>query len=435
MSNLLDQLQQTINKGLPQTEVVEKFTPILDEITATPTQPQTVELLKRFLDIVVDDRIVLSASRQLLACLRSNYLSRLSSEQNKEVALYALERIASRAISFEEQVGIYRTFLADIYQNEENWREAAKVLCGIPLESAQKSLTAEYKFEIYLRIARLYLQDNDPVQAEIFINRASLLQNEIRDEALQITYRACYARILDYKRKFVEAAQKYNELSLKSLVHSDERMDALNKALVCAILAPAGPQRSRMLGTLFKDERSQRSPAYSMLNKMYLERIINPHDAKQFESLLSEHQKATTSDGYSILQRAVIEHNLVAVSKIYTNITFNELGGLLGIPSEKSEKIASQMISEGRLSGFVDQIESVLHFQASEQLAQWDRRIESFCVQVNQILDKIQTVHPEWCEKMLTTIETKLNVTASNDDEEMPIEETNSNESKSMEVS
>jgi COP9 signalosome complex subunit 4 len=39
--------------------------------------------------------------------------------------------------------------------------------------------------------------------------------------------------------------------------------------------------------------------------------------------------------GYTILQRAVIEHNLVAVSKIYTNITFTELGGLLGIPSTK----------------------------------------------------------------------------------------------------
>jgi COP9 signalosome complex subunit 4 len=85
----------------------------------------------------------------------------------------------------------------------------------------------------------------------------------------------------------------------------------------------------------------------------YLERIISPHDTKQFESLLAAHQKATTADGkkivlffferriihddlgYTILQRAVIEHNLVSVSKIYTNITFTELGGLLGIPSEK----------------------------------------------------------------------------------------------------
>ena len=87
---------------------------------------------------MVDDRIALAASRQLLNCLHSTYLTRLSSEQGKEVALYALERIAARAISFEEQVGVYRIFLADIYQKEENWREAAKILCGIPLESAQK---------------------------------------------------------------------------------------------------------------------------------------------------------------------------------------------------------------------------------------------------------------------------------------------------------
>lgn len=80
--------------------------------------------------------------------------------------------------------------------------------------------------------------------------------------------KACYARILDYRRKFVEAAQRYNELSLRSIVNSDERMKALNNAMICAILAPAGLHRSRMLGTLFKDERSQRSPAYSMLNKM-----------------------------------------------------------------------------------------------------------------------------------------------------------------------
>ena len=84
---------------------------------------------------------------------------------------------------------------------------------------------------------------------------------------------ACYARILDYKRKFVEAAQRYNELSLKSIVSGEERMKALDNALICAILAPAGPHRSRMLGTLFKDERSQRSQAYSMLNKMYKQHI------------------------------------------------------------------------------------------------------------------------------------------------------------------
>ncbi len=52
-----------------------------------------------------------------------------------------------------------------------------------------RPLASDYKLKTYLRITRLYLEDDDPVQAEVFINRASLLQNDTRDEELQILYR------------------------------------------------------------------------------------------------------------------------------------------------------------------------------------------------------------------------------------------------------
>lgn len=54
--------------------------------------------------------------------------------------------------------------------------------------------------DTYLKIARLYLEDDDPVQAEAFINRASLLQAETDSEELQVLYKVCYARVLDYRR-------------------------------------------------------------------------------------------------------------------------------------------------------------------------------------------------------------------------------------------
>lgn len=50
----------------------------------------------------------------------------------------------------------------------------------------------------------------------------------------------CYARVLDFRRKFIEAAQRYNELSYKSIVHESERLEALKHALNCTILASAG---------------------------------------------------------------------------------------------------------------------------------------------------------------------------------------------------
>ena len=50
----------------------------------------------------------------------------------------------------------------------------------------------------------------------------------------------CYARVLDFRRKFIEAAQRYNELSYKSIIAESERMTALKNALICTILASAG---------------------------------------------------------------------------------------------------------------------------------------------------------------------------------------------------
>ena len=50
----------------------------------------------------------------------------------------------------------------------------------------------------------------------------------------------CYARVLDFRRKFIEAAQRYNELSYKSIIAEAERMTALRNALICTILASAG---------------------------------------------------------------------------------------------------------------------------------------------------------------------------------------------------
>lgn len=46
--------------------------------------------------------------------------------------------------------------------------------------------------------------------------------------------------MLDYRRKFIEAAQRYNELSYRNIIHEEERMTALRNALICTILASAG---------------------------------------------------------------------------------------------------------------------------------------------------------------------------------------------------
>ena len=164
-----------------------------------------------------------------------------------------------------------------------------------------------------------------------------------------------------------------------------------------------------------------------------------------FSETLAEHQKARLPDGSTVLERSVMEHNLEAASKLYSNIYVGELGALLGVAPEQAEAIASRMALEKRLlvrlseseegeragrcgrwdglgwllpvrmapaalsSSFsditlcsifsplasptalqadIDQVEGLITFKAApEPLVQWDRNIAGLCGQVNALMD------------------------------------------------
>ncbi|KAL1396798.1 hypothetical protein pipiens_010255 [Culex pipiens pipiens] len=375
--SLRNQLAQLTNSSGIHKEQADKYRALLEQILLN-TETELVETLKIFIEAIVNEHVSLVISRQVLSDVGA-HLTKLPDDISKA-------HPAAPGADLRAQPEL------------EGGGQRAR---GIPLETGQKPYSLDYKLETYLKIARLYLEDEDPVQAEAFINRASILQADSKDEKLQILFEVCYARVLDYRRKFIEAAQRYNELSYRTIVDEGERMTALKKALICTVLASAGQQRSRMLATLFKDERCQHLPAYSILEKMYLDRIIRRSELQDFEALLQAHQKASTVDGSTILDRAVFEHNLLSASKLYNNITFDELGSLLEIQPNKAERIASQMITEGRMNGYIDQIDGVVHFETREILPQWDKQIQSLCYQVNGLIEKISAAEPEWISKVM----------------------------------
>lgn len=397
---LKNQLAGLASQAGSHKDQADRYRSILEEILRHEDLDTCTECLKLFIESIVNENVSLVISRQILTDVSNNLVTQ-PDEVAKPVSHYALDKVQPRVISFEEQVASIRQHLSSIYEREQNWRDAAYVLVGIPLETGQKQYSVDYKLETYMKIARLFLEDIDPVQAEAYINRASILQTETKNEELHIMYKVCYARVLDFRRKFIEAAQRYNELSYKTIIHEDERATALKSALICTILASAGQQRSRMLATLFKDERCQQLPAFPILEKMYLDRIIRKSELQEFAALLLPHQKALTVDGSTILERAVIEHNLLSASKLYNNISFSELGALLQISSEKAEKVASQMICESRMNGYVDQIESIVHFETREILPSWDKQIESLCYRIDHVMEQIENVQPEWLSKKM----------------------------------
>lgn len=226
-------------------------------------------------------------------------------------------------------------------------------------------LTKEYKAGKFVKIAQLYLEEEEFYEADRYLNKASAIIMQCDDQDLIIVYKASLARVYEHKRKFFEAAARYYELS-KILLDKENRDHALESAVVCTMLSPAGPQRSIQLASLYKDERSSSLTLYPVLQKMFMSRIISKKDIDSFVCFLKARgtNLAVMEDGTTtVLDKAIREHNLLSASKLYVNIRFEELGNLLNISEEQAETLAATMIGEKRLQGYIDQIEKVIYFR------------------------------------------------------------------------
>lgn len=263
----------------------------------------------------------------------------------------------------------------------------------IQLESAARNRTASEKADIYVRIAELYLEDDDAGAADTYCGRAAMVIHDVDKPELVLRHKVTYARVLDSKAKFLDAAYKYTELSQTAGEHGVgevEIVKLLTCASICAVLAPAGPQRARVLTTLIKDERIRDTPHHDILRKVFLGRLIKAEEVENFEKTLETHQKAVTADGHTVLERAILQHNVLAASLVYKNMKLTELGKVLQVDPRRAEKTAATMICEKRLHGYIDQQKGTLHFETDRWLENFDQQIQYATARVNSVLELIQ---------------------------------------------
>ena len=279
----------------------------------------------------------------------------------KELCSHALAAIAPRANIFNREEAVFRRELAEVLDATKDTDGAIKLLIGITYD-ANEDDQVEKKVEDYLRLAEMYHDKEDSTQAEVYVNRVAHIIYKVDKRETQLRYNLASTKCADSKREFVRAAQGYYNLSTEQGIDAEVAPQMYHKSLVCTILSPAGPRKDRMLALLVNDDRAKLNPHYNLLQKMATGGLIKREFAKAFEDALEVHQKVKFSDGYTVLDKALIEHNITVLSRIYTNITFSELGIFLGISATQGEKIISKMISERRVHAVLDQLHELVEF-------------------------------------------------------------------------
>lgn len=409
--NIVSALSQLENPSTAQANKSSGYTEILRQITTNPNYSAVVHDLEAFIDSVLGEGLGIVAARPLLGSAVEAMRSLGSPEDKITVGRHALEALQSRVVSFEEQDAAIREIMADAYQSQEEWIESAKMLQGITLESSQRRVSDDDKVTIFMRICRLYIEEDDTTTAESYLNRAKNLIYKVEDASLNLQFQLSRARILDSRRRFLDASSSYHSISFSLTLAEEERMRCLSSAVTCAVLAPAGPLRSRALAKLYKDERAPEVPEFGILEKMFLDRLLSTEEVDRFASSLAPHQLAKTGDGTTVLARAVVEHNLLSASRLYANIGIKELGTLLGCDIEKTEDYASAMLEQGRLNGRIDQIDGIIFFDgggateakaksglarnaAGGDLRKWDAKVQGIAEEVERVASMLQAQYP-----------------------------------------
>lgn len=408
-------------------EKTKGYSDILSQLTSTkPSSPdQHAENLNAYVTSLLSSGLGIIAIRPLLSNLIQSLTSAPSNVQVR-VGSHVADALQSQIASFEEQDASVREVLATGYSAEEEYSQAAKALQGIHLDSTQRQVSDVAKVQTGIRIIRLYLEDDDTVAAETALNRiknssaaAQVLQSS---PDLRLHYQLSQARILDSRRDFLSASNEYLQVSQSTAVAEEDRLQAVSAAIKTAILAPAGPQRSRHLAKLYKDERSAETEEYGILENMFLDRLLPPTDIEAFAAKLAPHQLAQTADGSTVLSKAVIEHNLIAASKLYENISTDALAVLLGVKdskdstaAEKAEDYAARMVEQNRLRAQIDQIASVITFESvsgvdlegpSRQLRNWDFGVQGLVEDVERCAANISEGFPVSAADPVCTITT-----------------------------
>ncbi|CAE6412351.1 unnamed protein product [Rhizoctonia solani] len=365
------------------------YSELLQSILNLP-QDQIPAALLTYVGLIVNrDQPGIVVARQVLSelagALEKNKVE--DRDARKKVIQDVLDTLQPRLVSYEEQTAALRLQMASLLEEEE------------------EQVSSEEKLQIYIRIVRLLLEEGEHAQADTYCKRAALLIPSTNNRELQLSFKLSQARIADFNRRFYDAALRYNELSWVPELDEEDRANALSAAVTCAVLDPAGPKRSRLLATLFRDERAPSLENYTILKKMFNDHIIRPDEVKGFEATLKPHHlarvaqsrndklaarnAAADNDGdtdmtdadtpqstrtgpATVLDKAVLEHNLLSASKIYNNITFAGLGALLDLAPAAAETMARRMIGEGRLHASIDQVAKLISFDHTHDARQDD---------------------------------------------------------------
>ncbi|CAK4669419.1 hypothetical protein LEN26_005634 [Aphanomyces euteiches] len=327
------------------------------------------------------------------------YIDSCPTEEIRVQLIQALRTVADGRIFLEKERAQLTQMLSQIKEKNGLISEAADILQEVHVET-YGAMTKLEKAEFILEQVRLTLAKKDYVRA--FILSKKILRRVLEEDNFEAAKIKFYKLMIEYdthENNPLELCRHYQSIfSTKTLTDAEKR-DALQHAMLFAIISPHSNLQHDMLQRLAREPLRHDMPAFDTLMKLFTTKEIIPfplpiadwdiasrpifkHPVEGAQWLDDVHTRTT-------------EHNIRVVAEHYQRIRLPHLASMLGLSEELTETRISTLVSNGSVYAKIDRPAKIVSFHKpqspEELLTHWSadisellRLVETTCHFINK---------------------------------------------------
>ena len=160
----------------------------------------------------------------------------------------------------------------------------------------------------------------------------------------------------------------------------------LYKFIFDAIMSNNVTQQERLMNFLYQNDKLGMAEYKPIFEKFYNYQIIYLEDLKDLKKNLPNTHKNIN------IAKALFDHNIYSLSRVFTNISFSSLEKFLKIKIDDITRMCISMINEGNIKAKIDDNSKFLLFEQEQGVStDFDEQIKNFCLKTKNIAEYINS--------------------------------------------
>ena len=198
------------------------------------------------------------------------------------------------------------------------------------------------------------------------------------------------AEAADLSQKYSTSANYYFLILSRHIgsILSDKKKynDVLYKFIFDTIMCPNVTQKERLMNFLYENDKLGVADFKPIFEKFINYQLLYLDDLKNLmKNLPSSHKNIN-------ITKALFDHNVYCLSRVFKNISFNSLEKFLKMKMEDILTLCVTLINEGSIKAKIDQNSKFLLFEEEQGVStDFDEQIKNFCLKTRNLAEFINT--------------------------------------------